>query len=206
MVIERPRARQRVARSFGVHGAVALLGPRQCGKSTLARMIAEDEPEAVFFDLERAVDQRRLATPERALAPLEGLVVKRCRSKARFSTCCWNCSAYLGKIVETGSGEAIYRAPQHPYTQSLIRAIPVPMPKARRRQRQVLAGDVPSPIDPPTGCAFHPRCQLATERAGESRRRCAGRLAASRSSSVQPHGTVKAAPATRQVSIYSPLA
>ena len=75
MVIERPLARQRVARSFGVHGAVALLGPRQCGKSTLARMIAEDEQEAVFFDLERAVDRRRLATPERTLAALEGLVV-----------------------------------------------------------------------------------------------------------------------------------
>ena len=71
---------------------------------------------------------------------------------------------YLGKIVEAGAGEAIYRAPQHPYTQSLIRAIPVPVPRERRGQRQVLAGDVPSPIDPPTGCAFHPRCPLATER------------------------------------------
>ena len=71
---------------------------------------------------------------------------------------------YLGKIVEAGAGEAIYRAPQHPYTQSLIRANPVPVPRERRGQRQVLAGDVPSPIDPPTGCAFHPRCPLATER------------------------------------------
>lgn len=75
MLIERPLAKRHIARSFGVHGAVALLGPRQCGKSTLARMIAEEEPASVFFDLERAVDQRRLATPEQTLAACEGLVV-----------------------------------------------------------------------------------------------------------------------------------
>ena len=70
---------------------------------------------------------------------------------------------YLGKIVETGRGEDIYQSPQHPYTQSLIRAIPIPDPH-RRAKRAVLAGDVPSPIDPPSGCAFHPRCPMATER------------------------------------------
>ena len=69
---------------------------------------------------------------------------------------------YLGKIVETGRGEDIYHAPQHPYTQSLISAIPIPDPH-RRAKRTVLSGDVPSPIDPPSGCAFHPRCPLATE-------------------------------------------
>ena len=75
MVVERPNARHRIQQSFRVHPAVALLGARQCGKSTLARLVAADEPVAAFFDLERAVDQRRLAAPEDALAPLTGLVV-----------------------------------------------------------------------------------------------------------------------------------
>ncbi|MDO9318661.1 MAG: ATP-binding cassette domain-containing protein [Gammaproteobacteria bacterium] len=64
---------------------------------------------------------------------------------------------YLGKIVESGDGESIYRTARHPYTQSLISAIPVPDPH-HKSQRQVLVGDVPSPINPPSGCAFHTRC------------------------------------------------
>jgi len=64
---------------------------------------------------------------------------------------------YLGKIVEAGQGESIYRTARHPYTQSLISAIPVPDPH-RKSQRQVLTGDVPSPINPPSGCTFHTRC------------------------------------------------
>lgn len=75
MLFQRLQARGRVADAYRAHPAVALLGPRQCGKSTLARMIAADEPETTFFDLERAVDQRRLTAPEQALTPLEGLVV-----------------------------------------------------------------------------------------------------------------------------------
>ena len=64
---------------------------------------------------------------------------------------------YLGRIVESGEGESIYRTARHPYTQSLISAIPVPDPH-HTSQRQILVGDVPSPINPPSGCAFHTRC------------------------------------------------
>jgi len=70
---------------------------------------------------------------------------------------------YLGKICETAESEAIYRDPAHPYTRSLISAIPVPDPH-RRVTRQIVAGDVPSPIDPPSGCGFHPRCPRVMER------------------------------------------
>jgi oligopeptide/dipeptide ABC transporter ATP-binding protein len=70
---------------------------------------------------------------------------------------------YLGKVVETADSEAIYQQARHPYTRSLISAIPVPDPH-RKVQRQILSGDVPSPINPPTGCHFHPRCPEAIDR------------------------------------------
>ena len=70
---------------------------------------------------------------------------------------------YLGKVVEFTSSQRIYDAPQHPYTQALISAIPEANPE-HRTERIILQGDVPSPINPPSGCAFHPRCRFATER------------------------------------------
>jgi len=74
-VIDRPEAVSRILQAFRVHRSVALLGPRQCGKTTLAHIFAAREPTAVFFDLERAVDRRKLETPELTLEGLEGLVI-----------------------------------------------------------------------------------------------------------------------------------
>jgi peptide/nickel transport system ATP-binding protein len=70
---------------------------------------------------------------------------------------------YLGRIVEEAARDTLYRAPLHPYTQSLLSAVPVPNPDARRAGRIVLQGEVASPARPPPGCAFHPRCARATD-------------------------------------------
>lgn len=69
---------------------------------------------------------------------------------------------YLGRLVELGDGDAVYHRPLHPYTQALIAAVPVPDPHCRHQV--CLSGEVPSPLDPPAGCVFHPRCPLADER------------------------------------------
>ena len=69
---------------------------------------------------------------------------------------------YLGKVVELADAKTIVRQPRHPYTQALLSAVPVVDPKSKRK-RIILGGDVPSPIDPPAGCAFHPRCSLVQQ-------------------------------------------
>lgn len=75
---------------------------------------------------------------------------------------------YLGKIVEIGDADEVYEHPQHPYTESLLSAVPIPDPKiTRERKRIILEGDVPSPMNLPTGCAFRTRCRYATEKCAQ---------------------------------------
>jgi peptide/nickel transport system ATP-binding protein len=70
---------------------------------------------------------------------------------------------YLGRIVELADRDALFASPQHPYSEALIAAAPIPDPRAVRRQA-VIEGEVPSPVNPPSGCTFHPRCPLAIAR------------------------------------------
>jgi oligopeptide/dipeptide ABC transporter ATP-binding protein len=70
---------------------------------------------------------------------------------------------YLGRIVEIGDTAAVYHRPSHPYTRTLMDAVPRPDPARRKNRIAVPRGEVPSPLDPPPGCAFHPRCPIATD-------------------------------------------
>jgi oligopeptide transport system ATP-binding protein len=112
---------------------------------------------------------------------------------------------YLGEIVETASRAELFKRPQHPYTQALLSAAVVPDPRLQRgRQRVVLEGDIPSPLDPPTGCRFHTRCPLhdrsaprSDEETPQLREFAPGHL-------VACHLVEPAAPAPRLVDMVTP--
>ena len=71
---------------------------------------------------------------------------------------------YLGKIVEIAECDELFDYPLHPYTKALLAAVPVPDPEIeRRREHTVMTGEVPSPMNPPNGCVFHPRCSIAVD-------------------------------------------
>ena len=88
---------------------------------------------------------------------------------------------FLGKICEIGSTKEIYENPLHPYTKFLIEAVPKPDPKLKKEDKEILTGEMPSPVNPPKGCRFHTRCPYVEEICREEEpllKDCGGRMAA----------------------------
>ncbi|HEX6678624.1 MAG TPA: oligopeptide/dipeptide ABC transporter ATP-binding protein [Actinomycetes bacterium] len=111
---------------------------------------------------------------------------------------------YLGKVVELAEAYRLYKVPKHPYTGALLSAVPVADPDlAQKRERVILLGDVPSPIDPPSGCRFHPRCpkaqQLCVDEEPPLEAKEAGDLAACHFPMAPGENLAKAKPGIKQV-------
>jgi len=89
---------------------------------------------------------------------------------------------YLGDIVEIGEADAVYLSPKHPYSQALVSAVPRPDPSRQRPERTKLKDEIPSPLNKPTGCAFHPRCPIAQPECSQAKppleQKPAGQMAA----------------------------
>jgi len=140
-------------------------GQRQ--RIAIARALATDPDFIIFDEPTSALDvsvQAQILDLLKQLISEQGLTylyITHDLSVAE-SVCDTITVMYLGKIVEVGSAEEIFRAPMHPYSQALVMATPIPDPK-RKRGRIVLKGEVPSPVNPPSACRFHPRCPRATE-------------------------------------------
>jgi oligopeptide/dipeptide ABC transporter ATP-binding protein len=117
---------------------------------------------------------------------------------------------YLGKVVELADAKRLYAEPKHPYSGALLSAVPVPDPdRARERERVILLGDVPSPIDPPSGCRFHPRCPKAQQRCVDEEppleRKASGDLAACHFPIEPGENLAEAKPGIRQDSTVPAL-
>ena len=127
-------------------------------------LIIADEPVSML-DVSVRLEILRLMIRLKEELGLTYIFITHDLSTARY-VCDTIAIMYLGKIVERGAVERIYDKPLHPYTKALLSAIPVPDPQLKP-QRNLPEGDIPSPINPPSGCSFHPRCAYAQEICGE---------------------------------------